>query len=87
MQPLIHKYIPKTIKDIFGQEEPVNRLKNFIINFKREKKSSALIYGPSGVGKTCSVYGIANELGNEVIEVNASDSEIQSKSTRKSAMQ
>ena len=73
MQPLIHKYLPKTTKEIFGQEDSVNKLKSFIVNFSREKKNSALIYGPSGTGKTCSVYAIANELGYEVIEVNASD--------------
>ena len=73
MQPLIHKYIPKTTKEIFGQEDVIKQLSNFIINFKREKKNSALIYGPSGTGKTCSVYAIANELGYEVIEVNASN--------------
>ena len=73
MQPLIHKYVPETTKEIFGQEEVVSKLKNFIIDFKKEKKNSALIYGPSGTGKTCSVYAIANELGLEVIEVNASE--------------
>ncbi|MDP3765936.1 MAG: hypothetical protein Q8R04_05470 [Nanoarchaeota archaeon] len=55
MQPLIHKYIPKTTKEIFGQEDTLKQLKNFILNFKKEKKNSALIYGPSGTGKTCSV--------------------------------
>ncbi len=73
MQPLTHKYTPKTAKEIFGQDENLSKLKNFIINFKREKKNSALLYGPSGTGKTCSIYAIANELGLEVIEVNASD--------------
>ena len=73
MHPLTHKYIPKTTKEIFGQEETINKLKNFIINFRREKKNSALIHGPSGTGKTSSVYAIANELGCEVIEANASD--------------
>src|SRR3989338_8996697 len=73
MQPLIHKYIPKTTKEIFGQDDVIDKLKNFIINFSREKKNSVLIYGPSGTGKTCSVYAIANELGHEVVEVNASD--------------
>ena len=73
MQPLIHKYIPKTTKEIFGQEDILKQLNNFIINFKKQKKNSALIYGPSGTGKTSSVYAIANELGYEVIEVNASD--------------
>ena len=73
MQPLINKYIPKTSKEIFGQEESIKELKNFIINFKKEKKKSALIYGSSGAGKTCSVHAIANELDYEIVEVNASD--------------
>ena len=73
MQPLINKYKPKTTKEIFGQEESVSKLKSFIVNFAKEKKNSALIYGPSGTGKTCSAYSIASELGYEVIEVNASD--------------
>ncbi len=73
MQPLIHRYVPKTAKEIFGQDENIKKLKNFIVNFAKEKKNSALIYGPSGVGKTCSAYAIANELGLEIIEVNASD--------------
>ena len=73
MQPLIHKYIPKTTNEIIGQDDVIKQLKSFIVNFKREKKNSALIYGSSGSGKTCSVYAIANELGYEVIEVNASD--------------
>ncbi len=73
MRPLINKYIPKNTKEIFGQDESVKKLKNFIINFSKEKKNSALLYGPSGTGKTCSVYAIANEIGYEVIEVNASD--------------
>lgn len=73
MQPLTHKYIPKTTKEIFGQDDAIKHLRDFIINFKRGKKNSALIYGPSGTGKTSSVYAIAGELGYEVIEVNASD--------------
>ncbi len=73
MQPLIRKYIPKSTKEIFGQEDNVKKLKNFIINFSKEKKNSILLYGPSGTGKTCSVYAIANELGCEVVEVNASE--------------
>ncbi len=73
MQPFIHKYTAKSIKDIIGQDEVIIRLKKFISNFDKEKKNSALIYGPSGTGKTSSIYAIANELGYEVIEVNASD--------------
>src|SRR3989338_789542 len=73
MQPFTHKYTAKSTKDIVGQDDVISKLKSFIINFSKEKKNSALIYGPSGTGKTCSVYAIANEIGHEVIEVNASD--------------
>ena len=73
MQPLIKKYTPKTTREIFGQDIGINKLKGFVINFSREKKNSALIYGPSGTGKTLSIYAIANEIGYEVIEVNASE--------------
>src|SRR3989344_9676073 len=73
MQPFTHKYTAKSTKDIVGQDDVISKLKSFMINFSKEKKNSALIYGPSGTGKTCSVYAIANEIGHEVIEVNASD--------------
>lgn len=73
MNPLVHKYKPEAASGIFGQEDAVRELKNFIANFARQKKKSALVYGPSGTGKTCSVYAIANEMEYEVIEVNASD--------------
>ena len=72
MHQLTNKYTAKSAKDIIGQEEILAKLKNFIMNFRKEKKNSALIYGPSGTGKTSSVYAIANDLGYEVIEVNAS---------------
>ncbi|MBI2655730.1 replication factor C large subunit [Candidatus Woesearchaeota archaeon] len=73
MQPYTHKYTAKSAKDIIGQDEVIAKLRNFIANFSNEKKNSALIYGSSGTGKTSSVYAIANELGYEVIEVNASE--------------
>lgn len=73
MQPLTSKYTAKSTKEIFGQDEAIKKLKNFVMNFRNERKNSALIYGPSGIGKTCSAYAIANELGYEVLEVNASE--------------
>ena len=73
MQPLTRKYEPRTCKEIIGQDSSLKELQNFIINFKKQKKKAALIYGPSGTGKTCSVYALANDIGLEVYEVNASD--------------
>jgi len=73
MQPYIKKYIPEKSSGIIGQDISLNELKNFITNFKNQKKKAAFIYGPSGVGKTCSVYAVANELNLEIVEVNASE--------------
>ncbi len=65
---LINKYKPKKIKDLKGQDKQLEELKKSIINNK-----PVLIYGKVGIGKTASVYTIANELNYEILEVNASD--------------
>jgi replication factor C large subunit len=73
MQPFTIKYKPKKTSEIIGQDDAVKKLKTFVVNFKKQKKNAALIYGPSGVGKTISVHALANELNLEILEVNASD--------------
>jgi len=72
MKPFIHKYRPKKVAGIFGQNKGIDELRGFVRNFGAGKKS-VLVYGPTGSGKTCAVHAIANELNYEVIEVNASD--------------
>ncbi len=73
MKPWIIKYRPKTTGDMVGQDEPLAMLKNFIANYKAQKKRAMLIYGPPGTGKTSGAYAIADELKLEIIEINASD--------------
>jgi len=60
------KYKPKSLKEVYGQD--LGKLKRAIV-----KKKPILIYGNSGIGKTCAVYALANELNYEILEVNASD--------------
>jgi replication factor C large subunit len=72
-KPWIIKNRPKTTKDIIGNRKAVTELSSYIRNFRQQKKKAALIYGGPGVGKTSSVYAIADELNHEVIEPNASD--------------
>ncbi len=73
MTPFVHKYKPKSTNDIQGQDLQIEKLKDFIINHSRQKKKAALIYGPSGVGKSCSIYAIATDLDYEILETNASE--------------
>ena len=73
MQPYIRQYQPVSLIDIAGQSKQINELKQFIVNFKKEKKNAIFLYGPSGVGKTSSVIALAADLGLELCEVNASD--------------
>ena len=73
MTPWTKKYQPENASEIKGHDKALLELKNFILNFKNQKKKAALIYGSSGIGKTCSVYALADDLNYEVFELNASD--------------
>lgn len=70
---LTQKYQPNKIAELVGQLEAQKKIKDFIINFKRQRKKALLFYGPPGIGKTAIVYAAANELNLEVVELNASD--------------
>jgi len=72
-KPFIKKYEPQKLSGIIGQADSIKQLTAYIRDYKSMKKKGALIFGPSGVGKTISVYAIANHLNLEIIEVNASD--------------
>ncbi len=73
MKSWIKKYEPSKIEGIIGQDDAVSQVVDFIKNFKEKKKKALLLHGPSGVGKTISVYAAANKLDLEVFEMNASD--------------
>ncbi len=69
----IHKYAPKTLKEVVGQDQGIKKLLSYVLNFDKYRGKAALIYGPPGVGKTCSVYALANDYNYEIVELNASD--------------
>lgn len=73
MEPWIHKYMPKSSKEIEGQANVLRMIKEFILNYKDSKKNALLLYGAPGLGKTSSVNAVAKDLDYELIEMNASD--------------
>ena len=75
METWVEKYRPKRLKDVVGNSSAVNTLVKWVEEWRRGKpeKKAILLYGPPGVGKTSVAYALANELGYDYIELNASD--------------
>jgi replication factor C large subunit len=73
--PLTEKYRPNSFAEVIGQEEAIDKLKNFFNNFTtgKSKRNAILLYGPAGVGKTTLAYALASEFECELFELNASD--------------
>jgi len=71
MSPWIKKYAPVKVCDI--PQANSEKIKQFVQNFKQEKKNSVFLYGPPGSCKSCAVHALAKELNIEIVEINASD--------------
>jgi len=74
-QPWASRFSPRTIEELVGNESAVRQLRTWIRSWEKgvQKQRAAFLYGPPGTGKTCSVVALANDLGLDLFEVNASD--------------
>ena len=74
--PWTTKYRPRRLDEIAGNLDAVNTLLNWVKSWDKKvpSKKALLLYGPAGTGKTASVEALANELGYDLVEINASDS-------------
>lgn len=70
--PWVEIYRPRKFSEIKGQDEAVEKLKNFVRSFGKGKKAM-ILYGPPGTGKTTLAYASAAETNSEIFELNASD--------------
>ena len=66
------KYRPRTLGDIIGNDKAVTELKKWAEDWSVHK-NTAIIYGSPGIGKTSAAYALANDMGWETIELNASE--------------
>ncbi|MHC1586365.1 MAG: replication factor C large subunit [Candidatus Hecatellaceae archaeon] len=66
------KYKPKSLKEVADQEEAKAKLLKWFESWKPGGKA-ALLYGPPGNGKTCTVEALAAEKNLDLLETNASD--------------
>lgn len=74
MALLLSKYQPQTSADVIGNLNAKTKLKDFIVNYKNQKKRVCILHGPLGTGKTSLVYALAKELDYDILELNSSQS-------------
>jgi len=70
------KYRPKALNEVVGNKQGKERLMEWAGAWKgREKpqKKGVIISGNPGIGKTSAALALANDMGWEVVELNASD--------------
>ncbi len=65
-------YRPKGFSEIHGQNKPLKDIVAWINTWPRSKKA-LLVHGPSGIGKTISIYVLKKEMNLDLIELNTSD--------------
>ena len=73
MKIWVEKYRPKKFEDIVGQNETIEKVKEYYKKFPKTKKKALLLGGSPGIGKTTIVQVLAKENHTEVFELNASD--------------
>ncbi len=66
------KYRPSRLSELVGNGPAIRQIYEWGTSWTMGKKP-LLLYGKPGTGKTSSAYALANELGWDVIELNASD--------------
>ena len=72
--PYAAKYAPKRLESISGNEEKVDYVRQWILQWlSGKKRRPLLVYGPPGVGKTSLAFAIKEEYDLDLIEMNASE--------------
>ncbi|MDG1552254.1 MAG: AAA family ATPase, partial [Candidatus Poseidonia sp.] len=69
------RYRPKSEQQLEGNEVQRRKIRTWLDDWKAgtPKKKALLLVGPPGVGKTTVARAIAEDMGWNVIELNASD--------------
>jgi replication factor C large subunit len=71
----VEKYRPQTLDKVVGHPTAIETLREWALSWEDDipKDRAVILYGGAGIGKTSSAYALANEMGWEISELNASD--------------
>ncbi|NPA77138.1 MAG: replication factor C large subunit [Candidatus Diapherotrites archaeon] len=68
------KYRPRRLDDLIGNDAAIAEVRKWALLWKAGKpQKPLLLVGPPGVGKTATAYALAEEMGWDLVEMNASD--------------
>lgn len=76
------KHRPKTLEEMVGNDEGRAKLLLWLKKWKPGSRA-ALLVGPPGTGKTTTVHLVAEKLGLNLVELNASDTRTKDKLSKK----
>lgn len=68
----VEKYRPESLDEYRGAKKQRKKLKEWAEDWEKGD-GPAMLHGPAGTGKTSLVEALANDLGLEIVETNASD--------------
>lgn len=71
------RYHPDTLSEFRGNSKAVEEVRAWVEDWE-VGDGALLLHGPPGVGKTALVHALANDLGLELFETNASDARTKS---------
>jgi len=67
------KYRPQGLDEYRGRKKTIAEVRDWVTNWENTESKALLLYGPPGIGKTALVQALANDLGMEIFETNASE--------------
>jgi replication factor C large subunit len=77
----VEKYRPRKLSDVVGNAIAIQELREWAQSWLEDipESRAIIIYGKQGIGKTSCGYALANEMGWEITELNASDQRTKTK--------
>lgn len=77
----VEKYRPQKLSDVVGNSSVIKELREWAQSWEEDNPVSRaiIVYGKQGTGKTTCCYALANDMGWEITELNASDQRTKSK--------